>query len=86
VTARRRRLVEDVHRTVGLMAAVLADARRARVEVPDGVTASVTVWRSWAADLDPTGQAGHDDPGGAGPAQGGPPLWTRPHDWPPDRP
>jgi hypothetical protein len=77
---RRRRLADDAHRTTGLMAAVLADARRARVEVPDGVTASIAVWRAWAADLDPT-----DHPGGAGPA-GGPPLVTRPHDWPPDKP
>lgn len=49
---RRRRLVDDTHRTIGLMAAVLADARRAKAEVPDGVSASVTVWRSWAARLD----------------------------------
>jgi hypothetical protein len=31
---RRRRLVGDTRRTVGLMAAVLADARRAQAEVP----------------------------------------------------
>jgi hypothetical protein len=43
---RRRRLADDTRRTIGLMAAVVADARRARAEVPDGVTASVTVWRS----------------------------------------
>jgi hypothetical protein len=49
---RRRRLVDDTRRTVGLMAAVLADARRAQAEVPDGVTASLTVWRAWAARLD----------------------------------
>jgi hypothetical protein len=29
--------------------------------------------------------AEHPRPGGAGPA-GGPPLITRPHDWPPDKP
>jgi hypothetical protein len=51
-TDRKRRLADDAHRTIGLMAAVLADARRARAEVPDGVTASITVWRSWAARLD----------------------------------
>jgi hypothetical protein len=51
-TDRKRRLADDAHRTTGLMAAVLADARRARAEVPDGVTASITVWRSWAARLD----------------------------------
>jgi hypothetical protein len=49
---RRRRLANDAVRTIGLMAAVLADARRARAEVPDGVAASITVWRSWAARLD----------------------------------
>jgi hypothetical protein len=49
---RRRRLVDDAYRTRGLMAAVVADARRARAEVPDAVTASVAVWRSWADRLD----------------------------------
>jgi hypothetical protein len=48
---RRRRLAEDVDRTRGLMAAVIADARRAGAEVPIGVTASITVWRSWADRL-----------------------------------
>jgi hypothetical protein len=51
-TDRKRRVASDVHRTIGLMVAVLADARRARAEVPDGVTASITVWRSRAARLD----------------------------------
>jgi len=51
-TDRKRRLANDAYRTIGLMAAVLADARRAQAEVPDGVTASVTVWRAWAARLD----------------------------------
>jgi hypothetical protein len=49
---RRRRLVDDTRRTIGLMAAVVADAQRAQAEIPDGVTASITVWRSWAARLD----------------------------------
>jgi hypothetical protein len=51
-TDRERRLANDASRTIGLMAAVLADARRARAEIPDGVAASITVWRSWAARLD----------------------------------
>jgi hypothetical protein len=51
-TDRKRRLASDAARTIGLMAAVLTDARRARAEIPDGVTASVTVWRAWAARLD----------------------------------
>ena len=49
---RRRRLASDARRVTGYMAAVIADARRAGAEIPDGVTASVTVWRSWAAKLD----------------------------------
>jgi hypothetical protein len=48
---RRRRLADDATRTVGLMAAVLVDARRAQAEIPDGVTAAVAVWRAWAARL-----------------------------------
>ena len=51
-TDRKRRLANDAYRTIGLMVAVLADARRARAEIPDGVAASVTVWRAWAARLD----------------------------------
>jgi len=56
---RKRRLVEDVDRTRGLMAATIADARRVGAEVPIGVTASITVWRAWSdplldwADSDP---------------------------------
>jgi hypothetical protein len=49
---RRRRLADDAYRTTGLMASVIADARRARAEIPDDVTASITVWRSWADRLD----------------------------------
>jgi hypothetical protein len=47
----RVRLAEDTRRTVGLMAAVLADAKRASAEVPPGVGACLTVWRSWATRL-----------------------------------
>jgi hypothetical protein len=49
---RKRRLANDAYRVTAFMSAVLTDARRARAEVPDGVTASITVWRSWAARLD----------------------------------
>jgi hypothetical protein len=55
----KRRLVEDVDRTRGLMAATITDARRAGAEVPDGVTASVTVWRTWADRL--LGWADHEE-------------------------
>jgi hypothetical protein len=48
---RRDRLVADMDRVRGYMVAVIADARRAEVEVPVGVTASVEVWRSWAERL-----------------------------------
>jgi hypothetical protein len=47
----RARLAEDARRTVWLMAAMLADAERARAEVPAGVVACLTVWRSWAGRL-----------------------------------
>ena len=47
----RRRLADDARRTTGLMASVIADADRAGADVPDGVTASVTVWRAWAGRL-----------------------------------
>jgi hypothetical protein len=47
----RARLADDARRTVGLMAAVLADAERASAEVPAGVVACLTVWRSWAGRL-----------------------------------
>jgi hypothetical protein len=51
VDEQRARLAEDAHRTVGYMASVLADAERARAEVPAGVGACLTVWRSWAGRL-----------------------------------
>jgi hypothetical protein len=47
----RARLADDARRTVWLMAAVLADAERAHAELPDGVAACLTVWRSWAGRL-----------------------------------
>ena len=47
----RARLADDARRTVGLMAAMLADAERARAEVPAGVVACLTLWRSWAGRL-----------------------------------
>jgi hypothetical protein len=48
---RRERLVADVDRVRRYAVAVIADARRAEIEVPLGVTASVEVWRSWAEQL-----------------------------------
>jgi hypothetical protein len=88
---RRRRLADDAARVTGYLAAVLVDARRARAEIPDNVTASVGLWRAWAAQLatwadeqDPTPD---QEPGPRrDPGLGGPPLVTRPHDWPPDKP
>ena len=61
---RRRRLADDTDRVAGYMSAVLADARRARAEIPDDVAASVGLWWGWAARLatwaeqDPTDDAG----------------------------
>ena len=49
--SRRERLVADVDRVRRYAAAVIADARRAGVEVPTGVTASIEIWRSWADRL-----------------------------------
>jgi hypothetical protein len=46
-----RRVADDTRRIVGLMVAVIADARRAGAEVPVGVTASVEVWRAWSNRL-----------------------------------
>jgi hypothetical protein len=48
---RAERLADDARRTAGLMGAVLTDAERAGAEVPDDVTASVTIWRAWAGRL-----------------------------------
>jgi hypothetical protein len=47
----RERLIVDIHRTAGLMRAVIVDARRLGVEVPDGVEVAVWIWRSWADRL-----------------------------------
>ena len=49
--SRRERLVADVDRVRRYMVAVIADARRAEVAVPLGVTASVEAWRSWGEQL-----------------------------------
>jgi hypothetical protein len=49
--SRRQRLVADVDRVRRYMVAVIADARRAGVEVPIGVMASIGVWRSWGEQL-----------------------------------
>jgi hypothetical protein len=49
--SRRQRLVADVDRVRRYAVAVIADARRAGVDVPVGVTASIEVWRSWGERL-----------------------------------
>jgi hypothetical protein len=48
---RRRRVADDTRRTVGLMVAVIAQARRAGAQVPADVAGSVTAWRAWADRL-----------------------------------
>jgi hypothetical protein len=77
---RRRRLVSDADRVRGYMVAVITDARRAGAQVPVGVTASVEVWRAWADQL--RDWTGPDEGEPVGRPDGGPPLLTRPWDWP----
>jgi hypothetical protein len=50
--AQRERLAADVRRGTGYMAAVVTDARRAGVDIPDAIGASVLVWRTWAELLE----------------------------------
>jgi len=47
----RAQLADDAHNVVLLMGGVLADAKRANAEMPDGVVACLAVWRSWAGRL-----------------------------------
>jgi hypothetical protein len=62
---RRRRLADDAARVTGYLAAVLVDARRARAEIPDNVTAGLRAWRGWADRLD-TWASEHDPTDDAG--------------------
>lgn len=62
VDEQRVRLADDARRTVGLMAAMLADAERASAEVPAGVAACLTVWRSWAGRLAEWAKGGEQPP------------------------
>jgi hypothetical protein len=50
--AQRQRLASDVRRVTGYMGAVVTDAKRAKANLPDAVTASVPVWRTWAELLE----------------------------------
>ena len=54
----RARLADDVRRTAGLMAAVVADAERLRVSVPDLALGCASTWRRWARHL--AGQEGEE--------------------------
>jgi hypothetical protein len=47
----RARLADDIRRTAGLMAAVVADAERLRVAVPDLVLGCASAWQRWARHL-----------------------------------
>ena len=58
----RARLAEDAHNVVWLMGGVLADAKRAGGEVPAGVAACLTVWRSWAERLAEWAKGGEQPP------------------------
>jgi hypothetical protein len=48
----RSRLAEDVRRTAGLMAAVIQDAARLGVPVPDLAAGCVSAWRRWSRHLE----------------------------------
>jgi hypothetical protein len=54
----RARLADDVRRCAGLMAAVVADAERLRVSVPELALGCASAWRRWARHL--VGQEGED--------------------------
>jgi hypothetical protein len=47
----RSRLAEDVRRTSGLMAAVIQDATRLGVPVPDLAAGCARAWRRWSRHL-----------------------------------
>jgi hypothetical protein len=48
----RARLVEDVKRTAGFMAAVVQDATRLGLPVPDLAAGCVNAWRRWGRHLE----------------------------------
>lgn len=48
----RSRLAEDIRRTAGLMAAVIQEAARLGVPVPDLAAGCVSAWRYWGRHLD----------------------------------
>jgi hypothetical protein len=47
----RARLADDIRRTAGLMAAVVADAERLKVSVPELALGCVSAWSRWARRL-----------------------------------
>jgi hypothetical protein len=55
---REARLVQDITRCAGLMAAVVADAERLRMSVPELALGCASAWRRWARHL--AGQGGED--------------------------
>jgi hypothetical protein len=50
--AQRQRLAADTRRCAGYMAAVVTDGERAGADIPQAVTASLPVWRTWAELLE----------------------------------
>ena len=48
----RARLIEDVRRTAGFMAAVIQDAERLKVTVPELAAGCVSAWRRWGRHLE----------------------------------
>jgi hypothetical protein len=51
VPERRARLADDVRVLAGFADAVVSEARRLGLEVPEGVAACVVVWSNWARRL-----------------------------------
>ena len=45
-------LAEDARRAQGAMVAVVVEARRARIPVPEDVARSLVTWRDWFRDLE----------------------------------
>jgi hypothetical protein len=48
----RARLAQDVRRTAGYMAAIVEDASRLGVPVPDLAAGCVNAWRRWGRHLE----------------------------------
>jgi hypothetical protein len=59
----RARLVDDVRRAAGMIAAVVQDAERLKVTVPELAQGCSSAWRQWARHLSAERRDGQQDPG-----------------------